>query len=135
MERSTDVQGPWYRKTESIKNSVLPSFSVQYTCRTQEGLTVKVTLQVHTARNGETKKKNRRGGNEKEVFSVQCQLVQQRTEKFAGTSQTFLLASTAQSLFHQHFLMQIFHRNNFRLLESRGLQTLFSCRNISSIQE
>jgi hypothetical protein len=88
MEGSIDVKGPRYRNIESMKISVLPSFSAQYTCRTKEGLTEKVTLHVYTA-GKERQRKNRRGGNEKEVFKVQCQLVQQRTEKLLGLPRHF----------------------------------------------
>jgi hypothetical protein len=70
MKRSIDVQGPRYRNTGSTKNSVLPSFPAQYTCRTQEGLTKKVTLPVYTARNGEeTKKKQKK---RKREGGLQC---------------------------------------------------------------
>jgi len=107
----------------------LPSFSAQYTCRTQEGLTEKVTLPVYTARNGETKKKQKR---RKREGGLQCTMSADTKEQRSCWDFPRI---SAPSLFHQHFLMQNFHRNNLRLLESIGLQTLFSCRDISSIQE
>ena len=125
--------GPSVLQHKNSKNSILPSFSAQYTRKTQHGFTVRVTLHVDTARNGETKKTQKR---RKWEVGLQCTMSAGTTKNrdVAGTSQTLLLASTAPHLSNPHFLMQIFHRNNFRLLESCGLQTLF-CRNISSIQE